>query len=75
MKNIMKKISNVLRIMFGYGITICLFLGGLTFLGYVVALVVGGEKASLLRTEIVKAVQALFDVESHKVVVIKMKEA
>ena len=36
--------------------------------------VVGGEKASLLRTEIVKAVQALFDVESHKVVVIKMKE-
>ena len=40
-----------------------------------VLVVVGGEKASLLRTEIVKAVQALFDVESHKVVVIKMKEA
>lgn len=39
-----------------------------------VLVVVGGEKASLLRTEIVKAVQALFDVESHKVVVIKMKE-
>ena len=40
-----------------------------------VLVVVGGEKASLLRTEIVKAVQALFDVESHKVVVIKMKES
>ena len=39
-----------------------------------VLVVVGGEKASLLRMEIVKAVQALFDVESHKVVVIKMKE-
>ena len=39
-----------------------------------VLVVVGGEKASLLRTQIVKAVQALFDVESHKVVVIKMKE-
>ena len=40
-----------------------------------VLVVVGGNKASLLRTQIVKAVQALFDVESHKVVVIKMKES
>lgn len=40
-----------------------------------VLVVVGGEKAGLLRTQIVKAVQALFDVESHKVVVIKMKES
>lgn len=40
-----------------------------------VLIVVGGDKASSLRTQIVKAVQALFDVESHKVVVIKMKEA
>lgn len=39
-----------------------------------VLVVIGGDKASLLRTQIVKAVQALFDVESHKVVVIKMKE-
>lgn len=36
-----------------------------------VLIVVGGESAGTLRTEIVKAVQALFDVESHKVVVIK----
>ncbi len=40
-----------------------------------VLVVIGGEKASLLRTQIVKAVQALFGVESHKVVVIKMKES
>lgn len=40
-----------------------------------VLVVVGGNKASSLRTQIVKAVQALFDVESHKVVVIKMKES
>lgn len=40
-----------------------------------VLIVVGGEKAASLRTQIVKAVQALFDVESHKVVVIKMKES
>ncbi len=36
-----------------------------------VLIVVGGESAGTLRTQIVKAVQALFDVESHKVVVIK----
>ena len=40
-----------------------------------VLIVVGGDKASSLRTQIVRAVQALFDVESHKVVVIKMKES
>ena len=40
-----------------------------------VLIVVGGSRASSLRTQIVRAVQALFDVESHKVVVIKMKES
>lgn len=40
-----------------------------------VLVVVSGKNASLLRTQIVKAVQALFNVESHKVVVIKMKES
>lgn len=40
-----------------------------------VLVVAGGSMAGSLRTQIVKAVQALFDVESHKVVVIKMKEA
>lgn len=40
-----------------------------------VLIVVGGNQASSLRTQIVKAVQALFNVESHKVVVIKMKES
>lgn len=40
-----------------------------------VLVVAGGNQAGLLRNQIVKAVQALFDVESHKVVVIKMKES
>lgn len=40
-----------------------------------VLIVVGGNKAATLRVQIVKAVQALFDVDSHKVVVIKMKES
>ncbi len=40
-----------------------------------VLIVVGGKNAGTLRIQIVQAVQALFDVDSHKVVVIKMKEA
>ena len=39
-----------------------------------VLIVVGGNRAGLLKPQIVRAVQALFDVESHKVVIIKMKE-
>lgn len=54
MKNICKKIANVLQIIFGYGILVCLFVGGLSFLGYLVALVVGGEPASIICTFIYK---------------------
>ena len=45
MKNFCKKVSNVLRWVFGYGIMACLFAGGLTFFGYVVALIIGGDVA------------------------------
>ena len=46
MKNITKKISSVLRTVFGYGIMICLFAGGLTFFGYIAALIIGGDTAA-----------------------------
>lgn len=45
MKEIMKKISEVAKLIFGYSILITLAVGGLTFFGYVVALIVGGETA------------------------------
>jgi len=48
MKETMKKISNVLKMIFGYGIMICLFIGGLTFFGYLAALVIGGETATAI---------------------------
>lgn len=44
----MKKLSNILLHVFAYGITICLFAGGATFFGYIVALVIGGETATNL---------------------------
>lgn len=55
MKNIFHKIANVFSIVYGYGIMLALFLGGLTFLGYVVALIIGGETATLICTFIYKS--------------------
>ena len=46
MKAVCKKISAGLRWVFGYGIMICLFAGGLTFFGYLAALCIGGETAT-----------------------------
>lgn len=48
MKEKMKKISNVCKTIFGYGIMISLALGGLTFFGYLFALCVGGELATTI---------------------------
>ena len=48
MKAMCKKISDVLKLVFGYGIMICLFAGGLTFFGYLAALIIGGETATAI---------------------------
>ena len=48
MKNVCKKIASVLRTIFGYGIMISLFGGGLTFFGYVAALIIGGDTAATI---------------------------
>ena len=54
MKETLKKITNVFKLIFGYGIMIVLFLGGLTFFGYIVALIIGGETATNICTWIYK---------------------
>lgn len=46
MKETLKKIADVFKIIFGYGIEIVLFAGGLTFFGYMAALIIGGETAT-----------------------------
>ena len=56
MKEICKKISAVLKTVFGYGIMICLFAGGLTFFGYLAALIIGGETAAAICVFIYKTV-------------------
>lgn len=44
----MKKIADVLLKIFAYGIIACLFAGGLSLLGYLIGLVIGGESATSL---------------------------
>lgn len=44
----MKKISTTLLTLFAYGIVSCLFAGGLSLVGYLIALLIGGEIATNL---------------------------
>ena len=55
MKATLKKVSDVLKLIFGYGIEIVLFAGGLTFFGYMAAVVIGGETATAICTWISKS--------------------
>lgn len=48
MKNVLNKISKVLSTIFGAGIVIALFVGGLTFFGYLAALIIGGDTAVVI---------------------------
>ncbi len=54
MKQFCKKLSDVLKTIFGYGIMISLFAGGATFFGYVAALIIGGDIATAICTVIYK---------------------
>lgn len=48
MRENLKKLSDVFKLIFGYGIMIVLFAGGLTFFGYVAALIIGGDTAAAI---------------------------
>lgn len=48
----MKKISNILLTIFAVGVIFTLFAGGASVLGYIVALIIGGETAINICTTI-----------------------
>ena len=56
MKEFCKKLSAMLRTVFGWGIMLCLFAGGATFFGYVAALIIGGDTAAMICTVIYKTI-------------------
>ena len=55
MKETLKSISGVFKQIFGWGIMIVLFAGGLTFFGYVGALLIGGKTAAAICAWIYKS--------------------
>ena len=54
MKKFLDKVVNIIKIIFGYGIMLCLFIGGISFIGYLIALFVGGKTAEAICTFIYK---------------------
>lgn len=54
MKKLLNIIVDVLRTVFGWSILITLFVGGLTFFGYMLALILGGNTAAAICTFIYK---------------------
>ncbi|MBQ7826737.1 MAG: hypothetical protein IJ386_00545 [Clostridia bacterium] len=56
MKNIIKKITVLLDYVYGWGIFICLFVGGATFFGYLAAFIIGGDTAAAICDFIYKTV-------------------
>ena len=56
MKEKLKKISTVCKTIFGYSMMLTLFVGALIFVGYLVALIIGGDIAALICDIIYKKV-------------------
>jgi len=56
MKEKLKKIADFLKVIFGYSIMITLFVGGLTFFGYLIALIIGGDTAAVICEVIYKKI-------------------
>lgn len=56
MKETLKKIAGVCKLIFGYGIMITLAVGGLLFFGYLAALIIGGDTAVAICTFLSKKV-------------------
>ena len=48
MKEKIQKVIGFLKWIFGYMIMITLFVGGLTFFGYLIALIIGGSNATAI---------------------------
>ena len=70
MKKVIIKIASILRTVFGYGIMICLFAGGLTFFGYLAAIFIGGDAATAICTVIYKNIIPVIIYASTTLVVI-----
>ncbi|MBO2517898.1 MAG: hypothetical protein CW338_11635 [Clostridiales bacterium] len=54
MSKIIEKTARVLKKIYGYGILAALFIGGATVVGYIAAMIIGGDTATAICTFIYK---------------------
>ena len=48
MKRVLKKLMAIIDGIYGWGILVCLFVGGLSVLGFLAAFIIGGEAAEAI---------------------------
>lgn len=65
-----QKIANILGYIYGVGIIIALFCGGLSFLGYVAAFIIGGETATAICVFIYKTLYPILFYFSSSIVLL-----
>lgn len=56
MKNFREKTAKILSYIYAIGITVALFAGALSFLGYIAAMIIGGDTATDICTFIYKQI-------------------
>ena len=56
MKKLLKNTISVLDWVYGWGVLICLFVGGATFFGYLAAFIIGGAPATAICDFIYKVI-------------------
>ena len=59
---IRQRIATVLGYIYGIGIAVALLTGGATFLGYLAALIIGGEQATIICVFIYKITNRCFHI-------------
>lgn len=70
MKKFFLKFASVLRTIFGYGIMVCLLVGGLTFFGYLAAIIIGGDTAAKICEFISKQLNPILVLISTSMIVL-----
>lgn len=70
MRKLLNKIADIISVIFGYGIMICLIGGGLTFFGYIAALCIGGDTAAMICTVIYKYIYPVLVILSTSMILL-----
>ncbi|MBR0085333.1 MAG: hypothetical protein IJL97_02165 [Lachnospiraceae bacterium] len=70
MKKFRDTLVKIMTTVFGYGIMICLLVGGLSFFGYLAALIIGGETAELICQVIYKKIYPVLVLLSTSMIVL-----